>query len=136
MSITISGLGVMGYGAYLGVLIQARYFRNLDWPQILNTPWKQSILRALVVLGLAVPPGIIFLLVPKDAPIAVSIIFKTFVPLVLVNLSIFALSNYLFCRFKLVNLKAGSSFRRENGISGTGPDEERQDELLQPLKEH
>jgi hypothetical protein len=39
-SVVINGMGVMAYGAYVGVLIQAKYFPKMNWPFMLYTNWK------------------------------------------------------------------------------------------------
>ena len=101
-SVVISGLGVMAYGAYIGVLIQAKYFPKMDWPFMLFTDWKKLLLRMLVVIALGGPFGAIFLVVPQTASLGVSIVFKTFVPLLLAQISMFGFSNYWFIRFNLV----------------------------------
>ncbi len=61
------------------------------------------ILRMLIVIALGGPFGVIFIVVPGDAPLGVSIVFKTFVPLILGTISVFGYSNYWFLRFKLVD---------------------------------
>jgi len=93
----------MAYGAYLGVLIQAKYFPKIDWPFMLFTDWKKLLLRMLVVIALAGPFGAIYLCVPQTASLGVSIVFKTFVPLMLAQISMFGFSNYWFIRFNLVD---------------------------------
>ena len=64
---------------------------------------KCFILRLLVITIIALPFGGIFLAIPQDANLTVSIIFKTFVPLNLMVFALFGFSNYFFTRFKLVN---------------------------------
>lgn len=77
----ISGLGVMSYAAYLGILFQVRFFRTLHWPEMLRTNWVKFLIRLLIVIGLVVPFGVIFLVIPSTANLALMIVFKTFVPL-------------------------------------------------------
>lgn len=100
----------MAYGAYLGVLIQAKYFPKIDWPFMLFTDWKRLILRMLVVIALAGPFAAIFLCVPQTASLGVSIVFKTFVPLMLAQISMFGFSNYWFIRFNLVDNTGQATF--------------------------
>lgn len=93
----------MGYGAYIGILIQARYFRHIEWPDMLKTTMLKFFLRYIIVIALLVPFGLIFLLVPSDSNLAVMIIFKTLVPVVLMMFCLFAFANYFFVKFHLVN---------------------------------
>ena len=41
-SIVISGLALLGVGAYFGILIQAKYFPNTYWDHIQSTSWKKA----------------------------------------------------------------------------------------------
>lgn len=102
-SVIISGLGVCWYGGYLGILFQSRFFRTLDWPDMLKTGVIPFILRYLIIIVLMAPFAAIFLVIPKNTNLAVMIIFSTFVPLILATFSAFAFANYFFVRFKLVN---------------------------------
>ena len=98
----------MAYGAYLGVLIQAKYFHSLNWPHMLKTSFLKFLIRFVIMIVLAAPFACIYLLVPADANLSLMIVFKTVVPLFLSLLSMFAQSNYFFARFNLVNeSKAG-----------------------------
>ena len=70
---------------------------------MLKTPIVKFLLRVLVMVALAGPFGAIYFAVPADADLTISIIFKTFIPLILALFSLFAFSNYFFVKFKLVN---------------------------------
>ena len=102
-SISITGLSEMAYGAYLGILIQARYFRHIEWPDLLKTTMPKFFLRYIIVIVLLVPFGLIFILLPSNSNLAVMIIFKTLVPVVLMMFCLFAFANFFFVKFHLVN---------------------------------
>lgn len=73
---------------------------------MLKTPIVKVFLRLLIVILNAVPFTIIFFVIPPDASMTIMIIFKTLVPLVLLQFTLFAFSNYFFVRFHLVNTAA------------------------------
>ena len=95
----------MAYGAYLGILFQSHFFRTLNWSGMLKTTLVKFLLRFLILIAIAVPFGLIFLLVPNDTDLAIMIVFKALIPILLALFLIFAFSDYLFVRFKLVNME-------------------------------
>ena len=70
---------------------------------MLNTTWVKSGLRLLVTALLLIPFGSIYLIVPSDSSVGIMMVFKTAVPSLLMFISLFAFSNTLFVKFKLVN---------------------------------
>lgn len=94
-SIIICGLGVLAYGAYLGLLLQKRYFQQIS-PGMLKTGFYRYVLRLLVLCLIALPFGLAFLLMPNDANMTVSILFKTLTPGVLMMFSLFAFSDSIY----------------------------------------
>lgn len=102
-SIIIGGMSLLAYGGYLGILVQARFFPNNSWPYMFETTPAKAALRILIIVVLLLPAGILFLVIPKTAPLFVSIVFKTNVPMLAMSICLFSLSNMLSVRFKLVN---------------------------------
>jgi hypothetical protein len=70
---------------------------------MLSTSWGKSGLRVLIIVLLLAPFGSIYLMVPRDASIALTIVFKTAVPCLLMFALLFACANAAFVKAKLVN---------------------------------
>lgn len=70
---------------------------------MLYTSAGKSVLRLLIIVLLLAPFGSIYLMIPKDANIALVIVFKTAVPCLLMFTLLFGFSNVLFVKTKLVN---------------------------------
>ena len=102
-SISINGMALMASGAYFGMLIQAKYFSNVSWKGMLSTSWGKSGLRLLIIVLLLAPFGSVYLMVPSDASIALTIVFKTAVPCLLMFTLLFGCANAVFVKAKLVN---------------------------------
>ena len=102
-SIVISGLGLLGIGAYFGILIQAKYFPNTYWLHIQNTSWRKTWLRLPVAILLILPFGVINLVVPSTAKLGLMIAFSTNIPCLGMFICLFAFSDVLNAKFKLVN---------------------------------
>ncbi len=96
-------MALMASGAYFGMLIQAKYFGNLTWKGMLSTSWGKGGLRLVISILLLAPFGSIFLMVPSDAAIALTIVFKTAVPCLLMFALLFGCANALFVKARLVN---------------------------------
>ena len=93
----------MACGAYFGMLIQARYFKNSHWRGMLETTWTKSGLRLLISILLLAPFASIYLYVPSTASIGIMMIFKTAVPFFLMFILLFAGFDVVSVKAKLVN---------------------------------
>ncbi len=102
-SIIIGGMSLLAYGAYLGVLVQTKFFPYHSWPYMFDTNALKAGLRILIILVLALPAGVAFLAVSSNSSLVILIIFKTNFSLFGICLSIFSLSNMIFVKAKLVN---------------------------------
>ena len=102
-SIVISGLALLGVGAYFGILIQAKYLPNTYWDHIQSTSWKKAWLRLPVAVLLILPFGVINLVVPSTAKLGLMIAFNTNIPCIGMFTCLFAFSDVLNAKFKLVN---------------------------------
>ena len=114
-SISINGSGLMGCSAYFGMLIQAKYFSNLQWENMLQTSWIKSTYRVLIIILLIAPFGSIYLLVPATASMPIMIIFKSAVPVLLIFTTVFGFANCLFVKAKLVNDENSGTLPIEKG---------------------
>jgi hypothetical protein len=97
-------MSTMALGAYLGILIQVRYFCTLDWPEMMGTNIWKSLLRLLVSVLILAPFGLMFVFIPnQNINIAIMIIFKTTFPLLAMFVVLFGFGNYIFVRLNLVS---------------------------------
>jgi hypothetical protein len=82
-SIVMSGFSSLAYGAYLGI-IAYREKAGRVWPGMLNTDFKETLIRFLFHL-IPVPIAAIMFIYLASWPVVVQIIFQGFVPLALVG---------------------------------------------------
>ena len=108
-SIVISGLAQLAVGAYLGILIQSRFFPHNYWKHILTTNWRKSFLRLVPAVLLLIPFGVINLVTPQTAPLGVLITFYTNIPCLGMFTCLFAFFDVLNVKFKLINEEVSPS---------------------------
>ncbi len=82
-SIVMSGLSSLAYGAYLGI-IAYRERAGRVWPGMLNTDFKETLIRFLFHL-IPIPIAAIMFISFANWPVVVQIIFQGFLPLALVG---------------------------------------------------
>lgn len=91
----------MSYGAYLGILVHKHYYGHM-WFNMFKTSWGKFIIRYIVMAIIAIPFGLMFLLIPWTVNIVLLVIFKTLIPLFGMSFLIFAFSHYFFAKYNLL----------------------------------
>ena len=95
------GIVGIGFGAYFGVILQAKLLPGLHSRKLAGETWWKPILRLLIGVLMILPFGLLYLLNEDQIKNQyVLMMFRTFVPT-------FAAGMILFCFMDQVSLKLG-----------------------------
>jgi hypothetical protein len=95
----------IGFGAYAGTLVHAKYFGGMKDVRILETSAWKGFLRFLVLLVMIIPALALLIAVPWTKSLLVLFVFKSMIPAFYAGFVPWAFGNYVCEKLGLMNEK-------------------------------